>query len=195
VEHGIEAEHRRLARLEVRIREMETGAARPTYDVILRTVAAELVATQREVAADDERIQYMFNEVEAYVAEHDEARADKPPFTIYHDAEYRERDIDAEVAVPIKFPIPGSETIVVRELPGLVSAACVVHTGAYGTLYQAYNALLGWIEASNYRMAGLIREVYLRYGAEGLGFELPPTYMADDSDQYVTELQLAVIKN
>jgi hypothetical protein len=36
--------------------------------------------------------------------------------------------------------------------------------------------------------------VYLRYGADGLGFELPPTYVAAGSDEYVTELQLAVVK-
>jgi effector-binding domain-containing protein len=181
--------------LEARIRQMEMTTGHASYDVIVRAVGSELVATQREVMADDERIQHIFNEVEAYVAEHDEARADKPPFTIYHDAEYRERDIDAEVAVPLKFPIPSSESIFVRELPGIASAACVVHTGAYGTLYQAYNVLLAWSEASDYRMAGPIREVYLRYGADGLGFDLPPTYVTRDSDQYVTELQLAVMKS
>jgi DNA-binding transcriptional MerR regulator len=194
VEQGIQAEQARLARLEARIRQMEGVAAGTAYDVIVRSVEPELVATQRAVVSDDERIQYMFHEVEAYVEDHDEARADKPPFTVYHDAEYREHDIDAEVAVPIKFAIPGSESIRVRELPGLAQAACVVHTGHYGTLYQAYNALLGWIEANDFRMAGPMREVYLRYGADGLGFDLPPTYVAAEADEYVTELQLAVVQ-
>jgi hypothetical protein len=43
-------------------------------------------------------------------------------------------------------------------------------------------------------MTGPIREVYLRYGADGLGFDLPPTYLANDSNEYVTELQLSVEK-
>ena len=194
VEQGIQAGQERLARLEARLRQLNEDAGRSTYDVIVRPVGSELVATQREVAADDERIQRMFHEVESYAAGHDEARADKPPFTIYHDAEYREKDIDAEVAIPLKFAIPGSETIHVREMAGMPSAACVVHTGSYNTLYQAYNALLSWIEANKYRMAGPIREVYLRYGVEGLGLDLPKTYLARASDQYVTELQLAVEK-
>ena len=96
--------------------------------------------------------------------------------------------------MPLRFPIPGSESIQVCELPGLLNAACVVHTGSYATLYQAYNALMGWIQANNYRMAGPVREVYLRYGADGLGFDLPPTYVAASSDQYVTELLLAIEK-
>ena len=174
---------------------MDEEAGQGAYEVVVRAVGSQLVATRREVAADDERIQSMFNEVEWYVSEHDQARADRPPFTIYHDAEYREKEIDAEVAVPLRFAIPESESIRVVELTGIPCAACVVHTGEYGTLYQAYNALLGWIEANAYRMAGPIREVYLRYGADGLGFDLPPTYIAQHSDPYVTELQLAVEKD
>ena len=194
IEQGIESERSRLARLEARIRQLDGQAGHKPYDVILRPIGPELVATHRAVVADDERIQYMFNELEGYVAGHAQARADKPPFTIYHDAEYRDKDIDAEVAVPLRFPIPGTDTVQVRELPGIPSAACVVHNGAYTTLYQAYNALLDWIDANAYRMAGPIREVYLRYGADGLGFDLPPTYLAADSGLYVTELQLSVEK-
>ncbi len=194
IAQGIQAEQARLARIEARIRQLDTREPRATYDVIVRSVGPQLAATQREIAPDDERIQYMFHEVEAHVTEHAGARADRPPFTIYHDPEYREHDIDAEVAVPLRFAIPGSEAVGVREMPGLERAACVVHTGSYGTLYQAYNALLSWIEASGYHMQGPIREVYLRYGADGLGFDLPPTYVAESSDEYVTELQLPIEK-
>lgn len=194
VERGIEAERARLRRLEARIRQVDSAEAITRYDVVMRSVVPELVAVQREVLPDDGRIQYMFQEVEAYVASYDGARADKPPFTIYYDAEYREHDIDAEVAVPISFAIAGSEAVHIRELPGLPCAACVVHAGSYSTLHEAYNALLGWIEANKYRMAGPIREVYLRYGADGLGFDLPATYVGSKADEYVTELQLAVEK-
>ncbi|HEX9331953.1 MAG TPA: MerR family transcriptional regulator [Anaerolineales bacterium] len=194
IEQEMQVEQLRLARLEARIRQMNEKVDHAAYDVILRSIEAELVATYREVVADDERIQYMFNEVEAYIAAHEQARADRPPFTIYHDADYREKDIDAEIAIPLKYPIPGTDSIHVRELSGISSAACVVHAGSYATLYQAYNALLKWIEANHYRMTGPIREVYLRYGADGLGFELPPTYLTKDTNDFVTELQLSVEK-
>ncbi len=194
VEQSIQAEQARLAQIEARIRQMEAQAGAPLYDIVVRSVRSELVALRRAIVPDDEHIQAMFHEVEAYVADHGDARADEPPFTIYHDADYCERDIDAEVAVPVKFPIPGNESIQVSELPGLREAACVVHTGAYATLYLAYNALLRWLESSGYQMAGPIREVYLRYGTEGLGFQLPSTYVAGQAEEYVTELQMEVHK-
>jgi effector-binding domain-containing protein len=55
--------------------------------------------------------------------------------------------------------------------------------------------LLGWIESNGYRMLGPIREVYLSYSADGLGFELPPTYLVKESSSYVTELQLEIEKD
>ena len=165
------------------------------YDVILREVEPELVATYREVAADDDRIQQMFDMLETYVAGFEEARADRPPLSIYYDDEYREKDVDVEVAVPLKYALPETESIRVRPLPRLSSVASVVHVGEYADIYQSYNALLAWIEANDYRMTGPIREIYLRYGADGLDFELPATYLGSDEHQYVTELQLSVEKN
>lgn len=194
VEEQMKAEQQKLQRLEVRIRQMSEVPGHGAYDVILRDIEPELAATYREVAADDDRIQQMFDMLETYVAGFDGARADKPPFSIYYDDEYREKDVDAEVAVPLKYAIPENELIRVRHLPRLSNVACVVHVGEYSDIYQAYNALLAWIEANDYRMAGPIREVYLRYGAEGLDFELPPTYLANDKHEYVTELQISVEK-
>lgn len=194
VEEQMKLEQQRLARLEVRIRQMSEAPGHGAYDVIVREIEPELAATYREVAPDDDRIQQMFDMLETYVAQFEGARADKPPFSIYYDDEYREKEMDIEVAVPLKYAIPENERIRVRHLPRLPSVACVIHVGEYADIYQAYNALLAWIEANEYRMTGPIREVYLRYGADGLDFELPPTYLADDKHEYVTELQLSVEK-
>jgi DNA-binding transcriptional MerR regulator len=194
VEGQMQLEQQKLDRLEVRIRQMSEPTKHGAYDVILRDIEPELAATYREVATDDDRIQQMFDMVEVYVARFDQARADKPPFTIYYDDEYREKDVDAEVAVPLRYAIPENEFIRVRQFPRLLNVACAVHVGAYPEIYQAYNSLLAWIEANNYQMIGPIREVYLQYGADGLDFELPATYLCKDTNEYVTELQLSVEK-
>jgi DNA-binding transcriptional MerR regulator len=193
IEQQMEVESGQLARLEARMREVNGKTPNNAYDVILREIRPQLAATLREVAPDDERIQTMFEEVETYAARMG-ARADKPPLTIYYDQDYREEEIDAEVAVPLSQAIPASGQIQVRELERIPGAACVVHTGSYASLYQAYNAVLAWVDANGYRLAGPVREVYLRFSAEGLGFDLPPTYLAKESDSFVTELQLPVEK-
>jgi DNA-binding transcriptional MerR regulator len=194
VKQQMQEERARLARLEARIRQMSGSASDSAYDIVLRDIEPELVAAYREVAVDDDRIQQMFDMVETYVAKFEQARADKPPFTIYYDDEYRDKDIDAEVSIPLKYPIPESQSIRVRQLPKQTNLASVIHVGGYSAIDQAYNALLGWIEANDYQMMGPIREIYIRYGADGLNLDLPPTYLAESSNQYVTELQLMVQK-
>ena len=194
VEEQMKSEQQKLKRLEVRIRQMNESPKHASYDVVLRDIEPELVAAYREVAADDDRLQQMFDMLETYVARYEGARADKPPLSIYYDDEYREKDMDVEVAVPLRYPIPENESMRVRQLPRLSNVACVVHVGEYSEIYQAYNALLAWIEANDFQMTGPIREIYLRYGADGLDFELPSTYLADDKHEYVTELQLSVEK-
>ena len=194
VEEQLLQESQKLDRLEVRIRQMSESSDQATYDVVVRDSESQLVAAYREVAGDDDHIERMFDRLEVYAAQFDGARADKPPLSIYYDEEYRERDMDVEVAVPLKYAIPETEQFRVRELPRLSGVASVVHVGEYSTIYQAYNALLAWIEAHDYQMTGPIREIYIRYGADGLDFDLPSTYLADDQNQYVTELQLSVLK-
>jgi DNA-binding transcriptional MerR regulator len=194
VQEQMQREQEKLERLEARILQIARSPTQQGYDVILRDIESELIASQREVAADDDHIQQMFDLVEIYVAQFDQARADRPPMSVYYDDEYREKDMDVEVAVPLRYAIPESESVQVRQLPRLSNVACVVHVGEYRDIYQAYNALLAWIEANDYQMTGPIREVYLRFGADGLDFELPPTYMAKDTNEFVTELQLSVEK-
>ena len=194
VEQQMQTEQERLSRLEAQIKQMNQAANHTKYDVILRDIESELVGTYREVAKDDNRIQEMFDLVEIYIAGYENARADKPPFTIYYDDEYRDEEIDCEVCVPLKYAIPENESIRVRKTPKQFKVACVIHVGNYLNIGQAYNALLNWIDSNGYQMKGLIREIYLKYGADGLEFELPQTYLAQESNQYVTELQLAVEK-
>jgi DNA-binding transcriptional MerR regulator len=193
IERQMQVEKLRLKRLEARIQEMRTPSAQNTYDVILREIEPQLVAGLRRVVSEGDALQSMFEQLERYVNPFG-ARADRPPLSIYHDRDYHETQVDTEVVVPLKFEIPGDSEIRVYELAEIPHAACVVHTGGYGTIYQAYNALLAWIETNRYRMSGPIREVYLRFGADGLEFELPPTYLVSASTAYVTELQLPVDK-
>jgi effector-binding domain-containing protein len=54
--------------------------------------------------------------------------------------------------------------------------------------------LLQWIELNNYAIAGPTREVYLRFGANQEGYELPPSYVSTRVNEWVTELQVPVVK-
>ena len=182
-EQKVEAEVARLARVEARLRQIEQEGRMPPYEVVLKKVDAKTVASVREVAPTYSDIGRLIGKVFAYLGQQG-IRPEGPPMGIYHDPEYRERDVDIEACVPITGPAQGGARVGVRELPAVEAMVSVVHQDSYDTISQAYAALMAWIEANGYRIAGPSRETYLR-GPEDAG---------RDQASYVTEVQFPVEK-
>ena len=99
----------------------------------------------------------------------------------YHDHEYKEAEVDVEVAVPIAGSIKETDSVKMRELPG-GEVATATHRGPYDTIGNAYNAVASWIERNGYQMAGPGREIYLT----------DPKHAKPS--EYVTEIQMPVAK-
>lgn len=194
LEQQVREEQARLARVGWRLKQIEQEGQMPTYEVVLKKVDLQTVVAIRDTIPcyDDQAL--LSRELAAYLEQHG-ARAVGPTLAVYYDAEYRERDVDVEVATPVSAPLPGTERVTVHELPGVETMACVVHTGRYDTLSQAYNALLGWIEANGYCTVGPNRDVYLRCPVDD--YDAPLIYpgcSTDDPAEYVTEVQFPVEK-
>jgi DNA-binding transcriptional MerR regulator/effector-binding domain-containing protein len=183
---AIESEQARLRRLDALRTALSSGDA-PA--VTLREVAAVEVHARREhVESLGVDVQWMFEAAEAAVAAA-RARADASPFLVFHDLEYRERDADVEVCIPVK--TGAAERLEVRTTPA-ITAGCVTYRGPYVQTPLLYGSLLRWIERSGLALAGPLREVYHRFGADQSGYRLPAHMLAASSADYVTELQAPV---
>ena len=195
IELNLQLEQARLTQVEARLHYLEQDFNRLKYDVVLRDIPPQLVASiRRKVFNTDDEIQRMFEELEAYVHKH-QARATAVPLTIYFDDEYIDKSADVEVAVPISQPIPATKEIIVREIAGIPTAACIVYTGGYERANEVLNTLMIWIETNGYHNSGPLREVYLRFGADSPdSLNLPEAFITDQSELYVTEIQLPVEK-
>jgi DNA-binding transcriptional MerR regulator len=195
IEAQLRAEQQRLERVAGRLRYIEQEKAQPRYEIVLREVRPQLMACLRQVVPDTgDPVAALFDELEAHAAVH-QARAFSSPLMIIHDPDYREMDVEVEVAVPLTHDIPGTERIRVGVLPGSPNMACVVYTGAYDKTEEALSALTVWIDAHGYRVDGPFREVYLRFNAdmaEQLG--LPGAFLTDNSKAFVTEIQIPVTR-
>jgi DNA-binding transcriptional MerR regulator len=149
-------------------------------DVVIRPVAAELVATLP--AADD--VEAAFYRLETHVRRC-AARAARPPCALLPP------DGEALVAVPLTRRIPAADSVAVCRLPGVETMACSVHRGRYRELAGRLQQMLVWLEETGRRPEGTIREVYLRFDAEP-ELALPAAYLTSDADELVTELQVPV---
>jgi DNA-binding transcriptional MerR regulator len=194
IEQHLHEEHERLAQVEAHLRLLDQPEQRVRYDTVLREIPPQWVASLRCVIDADDAITRMFEELEEFLARH-RARAAYSPLTIYHDAESSDEGQDVETAVPVNRPLPATERIAIYELPRVPLAACVVYEGSYARGAEALYALSAWIEHNGYSIAGPMREVYLRFGANDPDkLRLPPAFLTEDRQQYVTEIQLPVEK-
>lgn len=182
LEQQIGEQQARLARVAARLRLIEQEGKMPTYEVTLKEVPAQRIASIRDVVANYPAQGALWNELEAYLQQH-QIKPVGPCFTIDYEMEYKESDVELEVCEPIDVDLQGNERVSVRELPG-GQMASLMHVGPYDTLSEAYAALIGWIQQNGYRIIGHGREIYIRNAAEhGIG-----------PAEFVTEIQFPVAK-
>jgi DNA-binding transcriptional MerR regulator len=177
----VQGELDQLARVEARLRQIEQEDTMSTYDVVIKSVAPQLVAGVRDTIPTYPQQGHLWKELGAYLNQHQSALTGGPCLTVYYS---EEPNIDAEVCEQVSSTLPAHTRVQVHELPGVEMMACVVHHGPFTTIGEAYTAIMKWIEANGYRCIGPVREVYLRE-AENVSQTDPNT---------VTEIQFPVEK-
>ena len=90
-----------------------------------------------------------------------ECRIPEYCFNIYHDGEYREKDIDVEICEAVNEFREDGEGIVYKKMDAIPTAAVIMHRGAYDSLRKSYSAILTWIEKNGYEIIGNPRESYI----------------------------------
>ncbi|GEM_PF-79708 len=169
----------RLERIEARLRQIEQTPPGAPYDVALKRVAAERVASLRAVLPAYSAVGALFGELQAYQRRHD-LRASAWT-AVWHDGEYRAADIHAEATFTTADPLPPHARITQSTLPAVETMACVKHHGPLATVGRAHIALLGWIEANDYRLAGPNRTLALHFAGP-------------DSADGITEIQYPITR-
>jgi DNA-binding transcriptional MerR regulator len=186
LQQRVQEEQARLERVEARLRQIEQEGIMPNYEVVLKRVPPQLVAGVREVISNWEAVtptlNRNFDAVLEYVEGHGGPFAG-PALDIWYGMEQANgTNLDVEAAAQIESPIPESERVKVHTLPSVETMASTIHHGSFATLAQPHGAVMQWVEANGYRIAGPSREVYLQYERNG------------DQNQYITEIQYPVEK-
>jgi DNA-binding transcriptional MerR regulator/effector-binding domain-containing protein len=131
----------------------------------------------------------MFESAELRVARHG-ARSNRPPFLIVHNAGYGEPHTDVEVCIPIlKQSIKATGG---RLIEGTKRAVCGRYSGPYNQGTAVFEGMQRWIRSSGERVAGPLREVYWRYGADQHGYSVPKAQLARAPADYLTEIQIPI---
>ena len=182
LEQQVEEQQARLGRVAARLRQIEQEIQMTTYEMTLKEVPAQRIASIRDVVANYPAQGALWHELAAFMNQH-QIKATGPCFTLDYEEEYKESDVELEVCEPIDADVQGNERVSVRELPGGLMAS-TVHVGPYDTLSDAYSIFIPMVIQNGYRFVGPGREIYVRNAAD---------HGIEPAD-YVTELQFSVMK-
>jgi hypothetical protein len=160
--------------------ELLRPTARPIPDM-------PVFALRDRVSTVGQAVYRMFESAERAVAAQS-ARAPQRPFLLIHHQHDRNRRADVEVCIPI---LPASlSALRGRVVEGAPSAACLSFQGSYDQVPCAVTVLENWIRITGARAAGPLRETYIQFGADQRGYRLPPTWLAAQEADFLTELQI-----
>lgn len=153
------------------------------YNVVIKELPEVVVACRRLIIKDYGELFKAAPEMgEMMKAQNLKCRVPEYCFNIYHDGEYRDKDIDVEICEAVV--TPGEETSDLKfKKVERVEAACVIHKGPYEKLREAYGALIQWLEDNNYEPADYFRESYI----DGI-------WNKENPEEWLTEIQVPIKK-
>lgn len=160
------------------------GESMMTYNPVLRSLPEVIVASMRFKA---ESYDVYFDKVPKMGVEMGRLGAvcAEPPycFNIYHDGEYKDKDIDVEVCEAVVEYRTDSDMVKFKKINGVDIALCVLHKGPYSLLREAYAFAFEWIRDNHYEVIGPPRESFI----DGI-------WNKDTDLEWLTELQIPIAK-
>ena len=173
LQETIDEEQARLQRVEARLRQIEREGQMPLHEVVVRQVAAQHVLSYRETLVGPWEIAPLFMRVREALQEH-AVETIAPSLALYHHGDYREYDLDIEVAMPVtedtptSIPLDSNGVMQYRTLPAVQVASTLCRMESQFDIFAANRDLGRWIIDNGYRLAaGPCREVYIEPSCVG----------------------------
>lgn len=161
---------------------IEKERAKMIYEVELKELPAIQVLSLREVIPSGDAEYAMWEKMGEFT-ERNGIDCDMNGYSLYYDDEYKETELDVEIAVPIRAAGEDKEGFVYRTLDAIPLAAAIRFSGSYENYGLAMEKLAAWMEQNGYVFAGNIRGLTL---AGPQGGTVP--------EDFLTELQVPVKK-
>lgn len=183
-EENIQSEKRKLKQIQGLLSDLDNQERELTIEIIRKALPMQHVMSIRRIVPDyyyESILWKEFGEVLNNVSNIDKLQS----FSIYHDLDYREKDVDIElcvVAEDLNIPVKNKEFIY-RQVEKVDMAACFMIYGPYDNISRAYKEFAYWLEQHNeYQMYGENRQVCHISWCH-----------TKNPEEYITELQIPLI--
>jgi len=183
IENIIKEEHDKLSKIELAMKDIQEEKMSIHYNVTIKSTPSYKVLSLRKVIPNYYAEGELWKEMSEFVDENNISISNNT-FSIYHDTEYKERDVDVELCALVDKTGENMNGFVYRNTEPIPIMACTMVYGEFKNIANAFLAFANWLQKHNqYKMTGQSRQIVHR----GPWNETNP-------DKYLTEIQISLDK-
>jgi DNA-binding transcriptional MerR regulator len=183
IEDTIKAERNKLSEIELAMNDIQQDKITIHYNVSIKSIPSYQVFSLRRIVPDYYAEGQLWKEMSAF-ADENNISVSRNTFTIYHDTDYREKDVDIEICAPVAQMGENANGFVYRNTEPVPIMACAMVYGPFENIAGAYIAFANWLyEHNQYKMTGPCRQIVHR-----------GPWNEENPDKYLTEIQIPLEK-
>lgn len=179
IEETIRAEQDKLSKIDMAMRDIEQQNLPIHYSVTLKSIPSYPVLSVRKIIPSYYAEGPLWKEL-ARVAQEQGVPLSDHTFSLYHDVEYKEQDVDVELCAQVAALGEDMNGFVYRHTEAVPVMACAMVHGPFEHIAGAFLSLANWLQQHpQYRMAAPTRQIVHR-----------GPWNEESANQYLTEIQI-----
>lgn len=162
IEQTIKSEQKKLLNIELAKKEILNSKSEIHYNISLKAIPSYQVLSLRRTIPDYYAEGVLWKELSLF-AEQRHIQLSSNTFSIYHDTEYKETNVDVELCAPVKKNEENLGEFTYRNTEPIPNMACTMVYGEFSNIAGAYVAFAEWLQRNNqYQMTGETRQIVHR---------------------------------
>ncbi|MCL2851523.1 MAG: MerR family transcriptional regulator [Defluviitaleaceae bacterium] len=179
IQDTIKVEQDKLLKIELAKRDIQQEKIKTHYNVSIKSVPSYQVFSLRRVVPNYYAEGLLWKEISGFVDAKNITISGKT-FSIFHDPDYREADVDIEVCVPVAKMRKNSDGFTYRHTEPVPIMARTMVYGHFENIASAYIGFASWLqEYSQYSMGEHSRQIVHR-----------GPWNEENPDKWLTEMQI-----
>lgn len=184
IKENMEAEERKLRKIQMAEEGLLEQKEPLHYQIGIKSIPSYPVLSLRKVISDYYAEGDLWMELSAFARENN-VEVSSETFSIYHDLEYKESDVDVELCALVKTFGKSQGPFLFRKTEAVPHMAYTMVYGEFSNIAGAFASFADWLEKNDqYQMLGTSRQIVHR-----------GPWNEENPDQYLVEIQIPVLEN
>lgn len=176
---NLEREKEKLGKILIAKNEIQGGRGELHYNISLKSIPEYQVLSLRKIVPTYYSEGDLWKELSAF-AQEQKMQISYNTFSIYHDTEYKEDNIDIELCAPVNKTRKNMGPFCFRITEPVPIMACTMVYGDFAKIAGAYMAFAQWLQKNGtYKMSDPMRQIVHR-----------GPWNEEDPKKYLTEIQI-----